>query len=60
MRKYAIIDYTFAGKIKWENNESIKVGQSTYYRPRCHVLYINYIQFLVFKFGNWLIEKVNK
>jgi len=60
MKKYAIIDYEFSGKTNWENAETIRVNDSSWYKPRCKIKRINLLQYLIFIYANQISEYITR
>ena len=56
--QYATIDYEFSGKVDWEDENTICIRGSKWYKPRCHVVRYGILSYYAIRFLEYLINKL--
>ena len=56
MKRYAVIDYTFCGKIDYEVDGTISVNNSRYWKDRVHIQRITLLQYCLIKLLTKLLD----
>ena len=56
--KFAILDFGLVGRIDWENETTICVRESKYYKPRTHIQRIGVVRYYLIRIFRNILEKL--